>query len=163
MRKDLRRRAGRAVATLLAVDGLFHLYWTTGLTWPAPDDRTLSLAVLGAEVPFTPRVLLPLVVLLSGGAAGVLVFTRGPSGRWVRRASALVASGVAAGLLVRGLVGVVWIFSAPEGSGDTFQRLNLLLYTPVCLVFGAAAVVAVWPDRGIRRSLNRPSPGTAGA
>ncbi|MEV5570310.1 DUF3995 domain-containing protein [Spirillospora sp. NPDC052269] len=143
MSGDPRRRAtGRAVATLLAVDGLFHLYWTTGLTWPAADDRTLSLAVLGSEVPFTPRVLLPLVVLLFGAAAGVLTFARGPSRRRVRQASALVTFGVTTGLLVRGLVGVVWIFGAPDGSGPVFHRLNLLLYTPVCLAFGTAA--AVW-------------------
>jgi hypothetical protein len=60
------------VAVVLGVDALLHAYWMTGRTWPAPDPRTLSQVVLGTEVPFTPRVLLPLVLLLSGGATLVL-------------------------------------------------------------------------------------------
>lgn len=137
MRSDLRwrRAAGRAVATLLAVDGVFHLFWTTGATWPASDDRALSLAVLGGEVPFTPGVLLPLALLLFSAAAGVLAFSRG----LYPRLTGPVAFGVATGLLVRGLVGVVWTFGVLDGSGSTFSWLNLLLYTPVCLVFGVAA------------------------
>ena len=58
------RRAGMLVACVLAIDGLAHLYWSMGLTWPAPDARALSLAVLGFQVPFTPGVLLPLVAVL---------------------------------------------------------------------------------------------------
>ncbi|MFI9213162.1 DUF3995 domain-containing protein [Streptomyces sp. NPDC053253] len=127
-----RRRAGRAVAGLLAVDGLAHVYWATGLTWPAPDQRALSLAVIGAVVPFAPRVVVPLALVLFGAATAVLAGAYGRGG-WVAR---LVSFGVAAGLLVRGLVGLAWAFGAGEGAGPVFHWLNLLLYTPLCLGFG---------------------------
>ncbi|RFU41840.1 alpha/beta fold hydrolase [Actinomadura logoneensis] len=143
--------AGRAVAALPALDGVLHLYWTTGLTWPAPDDRSLSLAVLGGEVPFTPRVLLPLAALLLGTSAAVAVFARGSSGRRTHRLCGLVAFGLAVGLLVRGLAGVVWACGVLDGSGSTFYWLNLLLYTPVCLAFGTAAAWLV----GVHRHLGR--------
>ncbi|MFC5182776.1 alpha/beta fold hydrolase [Actinomadura harenae] len=148
MSGDLRRRtAGRAVATLLAVDGVFHLYWATGMTWPATDDRSLSLAVLGGEVPFTPGVLLPLVAVLFGAATGVLLFSQRRFPRW----TGLVTFGVATGMLVRGLVGIVWACGVLDGSGSTFFWLNLLLYTPVCLLFGTAAA---WLA-GVHRHLGR--------
>src|SRR6187551_2737345 len=48
------------------------LYRLTGRVWPARDTRALSQAVLNADVPFTPRVLLPLVVVLTIGGTAVL-------------------------------------------------------------------------------------------
>ncbi|MDX3226261.1 DUF3995 domain-containing protein [Streptomyces sp. ME19-01-6] len=134
-----RRRSGQAVATLLAFDGLLHLYWTTGLTWPASDDRALSLAVLGSEVPFTPPVLLPLATLLFTAAAAVWGRARGRGGRRAQRLLGLVTLAVAVGLLVRGLAGLVWACGVGDGAGPAFYWLNLLLYTPVCLSFGVAA------------------------
>lgn len=50
-------RAAALVASVLTVDAVLHLYWTTGATWPAADDKSLSHAVLGTEVPFTPPTL----------------------------------------------------------------------------------------------------------
>ncbi|MEU6238959.1 hypothetical protein ABZ885_38965, partial [Kitasatospora sp. NPDC047058] len=67
-----RRTAALVVATVLAADGLLHVYWATGSTWPAADAPSLSRAVLNAEVPFTPRVVLPLAAVLFSGAAVVL-------------------------------------------------------------------------------------------
>lgn len=55
-----RRQAGILTASVLAADGLVHVYWATGATWPMADAASLSRVVLSAEVPFTPRVLLPL-------------------------------------------------------------------------------------------------------
>lgn len=77
MKDTTRRRTGRALAALLAADGLIHLYWATGLTWPAPDERTLSLAVLGSEVSFGPAVVLPLAALTLTASAAVLAHTHG--------------------------------------------------------------------------------------
>ncbi|MEU6893284.1 hypothetical protein ABZ934_16065 [Streptomyces sp. NPDC046557] len=73
MNDTTRRSLGTALAALLAVDGLVHLYWATGRTWPAPDAHELSLAVLGTEVSFAPPVVLPLAALTLSGAAAVLV------------------------------------------------------------------------------------------
>ncbi|MFP3991081.1 alpha/beta fold hydrolase [Streptomyces sp. E11-3] len=149
-----RLRTGQALAGLLATDGLLHLYWATGLTWPAPDDRALSLAVLGGVVPFTPRVLLPLAALLFTAAAAVLARGLGRGGPRVRPLWGLVTLLVAAGLLVRGLVGLVWVFGVGDGAGGSaFYWLNLVLYTPVCLGFGVAAarLAGVWGGRSGRR------------
>lgn len=71
-------RAAALVAAVLTTDALLHLYWTTGATWPAADDKSLSHAVLGTDVPFTPTVLLPLVALLLTAAAFVLARSRRP-------------------------------------------------------------------------------------
>jgi hypothetical protein len=61
------------VATvILGADALVHVNWLTGRTWPARDPRTLFQVVLNADVPFTPRVLMPLVVVLAVGATAVL-------------------------------------------------------------------------------------------
>jgi hypothetical protein len=139
------RRAGLALSGLLAADGLAHLYWATGATWPAADARALSLAVLGAEVPFTPPVVLPLAAALFTASAAVGARAQGRGGR----ATALVTGAVAAGLTVRGLAGAAWALGLEAGvedAGPAFHRLNLLLYTPLCLGFGWAA------GRVLRRS-----------
>ncbi|MEU9087855.1 DUF3995 domain-containing protein [Streptomyces sp. NPDC048357] len=131
-----RRRAGDAVAALLAADGLLHLYWATGATWPAADERALSLAVLGLETSFGPQVVLPLAAVTLAGATAVLAHSRGRGGRITRAVTAAVATGLA----VRGLAGLGWaagLLDSPAGS--PFHSLNLALYTPACLVFGWAA------------------------
>ncbi|MEU8436451.1 DUF3995 domain-containing protein [Streptomyces sp. NPDC029216] len=138
MRTDdtTRRRTGTALAALLAADGLAHLYWATGATWPAADERALSLAVLGTEVSFGPPVVLPLAALTLSAGAAVLAHSRGRGGRATRA----VTAAVAAGLAVRGLAGLGWaagLLDSPAGS--PFHTLNLAVYTPACLGFGWAA------------------------
>ncbi|MEV4066147.1 DUF3995 domain-containing protein [Nonomuraea dietziae] len=76
MKRQTRARAAYAAATVLAVDAAAHLYWTTGAIWPAPDVTTLSMAVLNMEVPFTPRVLLPLAAALLTASAALITTTR---------------------------------------------------------------------------------------
>ncbi|MBT2446112.1 DUF3995 domain-containing protein [Streptomyces sp. ISL-43] len=139
MKDTTRRRTGTAVAALLAADGVAHLYWATGATWPAPDGRALSLAVLGTEVSFAPPVVLSFALTLAG-AAGVLAHTQRLGGAPIRRATRMVTAAVAAGLAVRGLAGLGWaagLLDNPPGS--PFHTLNLALYTPACLGFGWAA------------------------
>ncbi|WP_415949671.1 DUF3995 domain-containing protein [Streptomyces sp. KLOTTS4A1] len=138
---DARRRAARAVACLLALDGLAHLYWATGVTWPANDERALSRAVVGAEVSFAPPVVLPLALMLFTAAAAVLARGYGRGGRL----AGLVSYGVAAGLSVRALAGVAWAVGFLDDAGPAFHWLNLLLYTPVCLVFGWLVATRVAP------------------
>ncbi len=138
--------AAIAVASVLGLDALIHVYWLTGRVWPARNTRALSHAVLNADVPFTPRVLLPLVVVLTIGGAAVLaradlVHTGLPS--WVL---ATAAGAVALGLLARGLAGVAWIAGIGAARDTPFYWLNLTTYTPVCLVLSVAAgIVALRP------------------
>ncbi|MFI1385166.1 DUF3995 domain-containing protein [Embleya sp. NPDC020886] len=129
------RRAGTAVAALLAADALLHAFWATGSTWPADGTEALSRGLLNADVPFTPRTLLPLCALLGTGAVGVFAHSRGRGGR----VGALITAAVAAGLAIRGTVGLVWAAGIGTDPDSTFHRLNLAVYTPVCLTFGYAA------------------------
>ncbi|MER6389814.1 DUF3995 domain-containing protein [Streptomyces sp. NPDC059382] len=135
MNVTARHRTGTALAALLTVDGLAHLYWATGATWPAADERTLSLAVLGTEVSFGPTVVLPLAAITLTGAAAVLAHSRGRGGPATR----LVTAAVAAGLAVRGLAGLGWATGLLDSPDGPFRTLNLALYTPACLGFGWAA------------------------
>ncbi|MEU3839073.1 DUF3995 domain-containing protein [Streptomyces sp. NPDC028635] len=134
-------RAAVLVTSVLTADALLHLYWTTGATWPAADAGSLSEAVLGTDVPFTPPVLLPLVVVLLTGAACV-------SAHWLRPRHPvlrLATLAVTAGLSLRALAGLYWLFA--KDTGTAFYWLNLALYTPLCAVLAVAALrVARWKD-----------------
>ena len=153
----VRGRAAAAVVVVLLADAMVHLYWATGATWPAREARGLSIAVLDMEVPFTAPVLLTLVVLLCGAAACVWARSRQvpgePPGLW-GRVTAAGTLAVALGLLVRGAVGVVWACGVGVDTGKPFYWLNLLLYTPLCLGLGVAALAVAghgrrrtWPHR----------------
>lgn len=134
------RRAGTAVAALLAGDALVHAFWTTGATWPADSAKGLSHAVLNADVPFTPRVLLPLCALLTTAAACVYAHSHRVGGRRIRAAARLGTAAVAGGLSLRAAVGAVWITGVGVDMEAPFYWLNLVLYTPMCVGFGYAAM-----------------------
>ncbi|MFE6127434.1 DUF3995 domain-containing protein [Streptomyces sp. NPDC056437] len=131
-------RAAVLVASVLTVDALFHLYWATGETWPAAGEGSLSRAVLGTDVPFTPPVLLPLVALLLTAAALVVAHSRRPGHPLLR----LGTLAVAAGLSLRALAGIYWLFA--KETGTAFHWLNLVLYTPLCALLAWAALRVAW-------------------
>lgn len=134
-----RRRAGAAVASLLAADAVLHAVWATGVTWPADSTAALSQGLLNADVPFTPQVLLPLVAVLTTAATCVHAHAHAWGGARIRAFTHLATGAIAVGLTVRAIAGVVWVFGVGADSGSTFYRLNLLVYTPVCIGFGYAA------------------------
>ncbi len=142
--------SARTVAAVLAVDGLLHVYWATGQTWPARDTGRLSQLVLNTQVPFTPQGLIPLAGLLGGSAALLLVRAGRLPGLGRRLPAALprwAAHAVTGGLLLRGMVGLVWVTGLGADPRDTFYWLNLLLYTPLCLALAAVArMVATAPE-----------------
>ncbi|WP_369259384.1 DUF3995 domain-containing protein [Streptomyces sp. R35] len=126
-------RAAVLLASVLTADALFHLYWATGSTWPAADEKSLSYAVLGTEAPFTPPVVLPLAALLLTASGIVVAQSRRP-----HRLLRLGTLAVAAGLSLRTLAGVYWLFA--QDTGTAFYWLNLGLYTPLCAVLCTAAL-----------------------
>jgi hypothetical protein len=137
------------------VDALIHAYWLTVHTWPARDTRALSRPVLNADVPFTPRVLAPVVVALAAGAAAVLA-KAGLLGAslpawlpgWVPVAGTLA---VAAGSFLRGGAGVSWAAGIGARRDTAFYWLNLTAYTrPVC---SCVAPPWSWPSTGNRRCI----------
>ena len=105
---------------------LCHVWWATGATWPAPDVRALSHAVLNLEAPFTPQVVLPLAALHLGLAAAVLTARRSGVARLVVRV-------LVVGLACRAALGVGWAFGIGADPGTAFYWLNLLAYTPACV------------------------------
>jgi hypothetical protein len=121
------RKIAAGAHVLLAA---LHVYWATGATWPAADERSLSRAVLGMEVSFAPRVVLPLAALHVLLAVAVLRSDRSALAR-------LVVCGLATGLAARAALGLVWAFG---DTGTAFYWLNLFLYTPACLVLLAIDV-----------------------
>ncbi|KAB2358386.1 DUF3995 domain-containing protein [Actinomadura montaniterrae] len=132
--------AALLAAAVLGLDAALHVYWMTGRTWPARDVTTLSLGLLNAEVPFTPRVLAPLVAVLTAGAVAVparagLILTGVPG--WIPAAGTVA---VAAGVALRAGAGVVWALGVGARRDSAFYRLNLAVYTPLCLVLTAATL-----------------------
>ncbi len=139
--------AGMLVALVLATDGLMHAYWATGGIWPASNRLSLVQVVLNSNKveSFRPAILAPLAAMLLLGALTVLAQVHA-LGRIDQLVPDQLLRGatiaVAAALLLRGLVGTVWIFSLFGSSSTPFYRVNLILYTPACLVLFAAATAA---------------------
>ncbi|HEU5026433.1 MAG TPA: DUF3995 domain-containing protein [Spirillospora sp.] len=132
--------AALLAAAVLGLDAALHVYWMTGRTWPARDVTTLSLGLLNAEVPFTPRVLAPLVAVLSAGAIAVparagMILTGVPG--WIPAAGTVA---VAAGVALRAGAGVVWALGVGARRDSAFYKLNLAVYTPLCIVLTAATL-----------------------
>jgi 4,5:9,10-diseco-3-hydroxy-5,9,17-trioxoandrosta-1(10),2-diene-4-oate hydrolase len=137
------KRSGGLLAAVLGIDALLHLYLATGLRWPAADTRHLSIALLGMQIPFNAGLLLGLAAMLI--AASVLVqlarrIRHGPLSRLANLATAAVTAGV----LTRGLLGVLWVL--PLGfESPSFHWLNLLLYTPICLAASVSGLKLLAP------------------
>jgi pimeloyl-ACP methyl ester carboxylesterase len=103
-----------------------HVYWATGTTWPAGDERTLSTAVLGGPMSFSPEIVLPLAALHVVLAVAVLTSDR-------FKLSRLAVAGVAAGVAARSAAGIVWACGFGADTGTPFYWLNLFFYTPLCV------------------------------
>jgi ABC-type uncharacterized transport system permease subunit len=132
--------AALLAAAVLGLDALLHVYWMTGRTWPARDVAALSQGLLNADVPFTPRVLAPLVLVLTAGAVAVparagMILTGVPG--WIPAAGTVA---VAAGVALRAGAGVVWALGVGARRDSAFYRLNLAVYTPLCFVLTAATL-----------------------
>lgn len=138
----------RTIATLATVTlagiGVLHAVWAFS-PWPFDERATFSDAVVGvpvAEAPSAPMTL-GVAVLLAAAAALVAVrggLTRGVGPAWMWRWGTWTVAGV---LLLRGLGGL--LASALQlgtwAQSQTFQRLDLLVYSPLCLVLGGAVAL----------------------
>lgn len=149
MNEHVQELAGIVIAGILALDGLLHGYWATGQIWPARSKLSLVRAVLNSDNTraFRPVILLPLALLLICGALIVLarVHHLGMPGQLIP--GSLLQSGilvVATGLLVRGVAGIGWALGLAPTRSRLFYRLNLLFYTPVCVVLFIVAVAIAY-------------------
>ncbi len=145
MNEHLQELAGIVIAAVLVLDGLLHAYWATGQIWPARTKRSLVQAVLNSSNTraFRPAILLPLVMVLMCGALLVLarIHQLGMPGQVIPDSVLqLGIVGVATGLLVRAVAGIGWALGLAPARSKLFYQLNLLVYTPVCLILFIAAV-----------------------
>ncbi|WP_161962312.1 alpha/beta fold hydrolase [Nocardioides speluncae] len=109
-----------------------HLYWATGAVWPAPDEYTLSRAVLGFGADFGARITLPEAGLYLAAAALVLARERHGARRPLQAGIALLT----AALLTRGVLGLLWVVPSLGHLHPPYYVLNLVAYTPLCFVLG---------------------------
>lgn len=124
------------IAAVLTVDGVIHTYWATGAIWPARTPNSLSRAVLNIDGTFTPQAVLPLAALLWTASGLVIARSRGRGGRL----AALATAAVSGGLALRGCAGLIWATGIGTSTGTPFYWLNLLAYTPICLVLAPLAL-----------------------
>jgi len=142
-------RLGRAGAvavppTLASLAGL-HAAWALGWRWPGGGERELAERVLGqserdrlggARMPPAPLTW-SVAVALAAAAAIVRAAGTGPRSRTLRGA----AWAVSAVFLARGAVSIP--SDLIGGPDDTYQRLDLAIYSPLCLAVGAGTAAAV--------------------
>jgi hypothetical protein len=136
-----------AIATamvLLAIAGL-HMYWVAGGRWPNRDAASLNEMVVGARPGAAPPPRL-LTAAVSAGLVGMAlgaVAARGlvalPLPGTVR-ALTWVAAGV---LAVRGIGGFFDRWLRPHTVAMPFARLNLWIYSPLCVALAAGLVAAL--------------------
>jgi len=117
-----------------------HLYWSVGGRWPGHDEESLARMVVGGppgmRMPGMTACLVVSVLLVAGavvvlGAAGVL-----PLPIALMRPAAYVLIGV---FLLRGVGGLFDGLFRPATHGSSYARLNLMLYSPLCVTLGVIA------------------------
>jgi hypothetical protein len=119
--------------TLVAI-AAFHAAWALGWRWPGGSDQALADHVVGHGAELPPDWLTWVVAAaLLTGAAVVRTGARGARGRL--RPAAWAVAGV---LLARGAVYVP--IDLAGGLDDTYSRLDLAIYSPLCLALGAGTV-----------------------
>ena len=124
---------------------MLHAAWATGSPWPAASQDELADLVVGRR-PFPSAALTWAIVGLLTSAAGITAAasTTASHRRWVR----LGARGVGTALLARGVGGLVVSGNQIADSTAVYRHTDLRIYSPLCLVLGAAAMESV--HRGAR-------------
>jgi hypothetical protein len=140
----LTRAAGFVVPSVLVAIGALHAAWALGAAWPAGSEGELAEHVLSrgererldGAMPSAGHTLLVALGLV-GAAGAVRGVARGSRSRWARGA----AWGVAGTFLARGVVFPP--LDIANGLKDRYDRLDLALYSPLCLALaiGTAAVL----------------------
>lgn len=123
------------LAIILTAIAVLHAWWGVGGHWPGRDERALADLVIGnasGRMP-SPHACFAVAAAIMVGVGLVIVvcFARSPPPLDI---VARLAYGLfATVLLLRGLAGFVpaiWRYS----DGTTFQRVNVLYYSPLCLI-----------------------------
>jgi hypothetical protein len=132
--------SGVAVPAALAALAALHAAWALGWHWPGGDERAFAERVIGHGVTEAPPAAATwaVAVALLAGAGVVRAVATGSESRLLRRAT----WGVAGVLLARGAVFIP--LDLIGGLDEIYDRLDLAIYSPLCLALGAgAAAVAM--------------------
>ncbi len=139
--------AAALAAVLFLGTAALHAYWALGGCWPGRDPESLARIVVGGPPGMGfpgPGATWSVVVVLVGAAvtalaaAGVVQLSA-PFG--LVRGAALLGAAV---LVLRGLEGFVDTRFRPDTVGSPFERLNVRVYSPLCLVLALLLGTAAW-------------------
>lgn len=128
---------GIAVPTVLVAIAGIHAAWALGWRWPGGSDRALAERVVSSSSIELPPEPITWAVALALLAAAAIVRTAGtgtPSP--ALRGAAWAVSAV---FLVRGAIFIP--MDLIVGLDDIYERLDLAIYSPLCLAIGAGAAV----------------------
>ncbi len=139
--------AASLAAAAFAILAALHGYWALGGFWPGHDSESLARTVVGsppgsaAPGPWACGLVTALLIAAAAvvlGAAGLLPLPASAEHvRWVALAGAAV-------LLLRGLLGFVDTRLRPASVGSPFARLNVLVYSPLCLLLAGLVFLAAF-------------------
>jgi hypothetical protein len=140
----LARACGLAVPGVLIAIAALHAAWALGWYWPAGSERELAEYVLSSgererldgELPPAPITWLVAFALTGAGAV-----VRAIAGGTRSRALHAAGWGVAAIFLARGLVYPP--LDVIGGLDDRYDRLDLAIYSPLCLGLAIATAVVL--------------------
>jgi hypothetical protein len=139
--------AGLLIAVMAALS-LLHGYWGLGGVWPGTDAASLARTVVGVRSGRMPGLVPSLFVAACLFAVAAFIAWRAgwfPSlglPHWLWSAGYFGATLVFA---ARGLAGFLpAVFRYAEGT--PFARLNLIIYSPLCLAI-AAGMIVLWLTR----------------
>ena len=132
-------------ACALTAIAALHAAWGLGMTWPGTDARSLAQKVVGGSVFPSPTACFVVAGLVTAAAA--LVAARAhpkaqPLQRIPQPLAVLGVTAVAAVLGLRGAMGMVGSATGLLASTGEFRRLNLAIYSPLCLALAAGTLKA---------------------
>ncbi len=134
-------------AIVLIALGLLHVYWAIGGYFPGKDASSLAQTVVGGQADMNmPSALACLLVasLLFIAAWVVLVVGGITLPVLSLELHTQAAYGLCAVLFLRGIVGFFDARLRPEIKGSPYEKLNLTLYSPLCLTLAALVLATVW-------------------
>ena len=134
------RWVGLGVAAILLVIAGLHAYWAAGGTWPAATEADLAESVVGKPGTKMPPPFLTAAVAALLVLAAVAVMVRANAWRvtprWLPVWATWAVSGI---LLLRGIGGI--LSDLVGGLEHRFARLDLILYSPLCVGLGIGCFV----------------------
>lgn len=136
------RPATVLVPAALGAIAAVHAAWALRWRWPGHSDDTLAERVVGAGAKLPPHPVMWVMAAFLGGAATVV----GAVGAGRRERSLRAATwSLAAILLARGALSIP--MDLLGGLRSRYSRLDLAIYSPLCLALGAGAAIVA---RGVR-------------